>query len=234
MSIIAVTTATDIEVIRQQANRDKNDDLLGAAESLDYALRQRFVTLPVEITMPDPPDALIFFDNNPVLAVEVRRETWQRLRHVEAHATPWGEVDAQGRPVRGDLIELNLDLCSNEPARRDMHAPKGTRTGDFRAIKKLGEKLEGEGWTGGEMEAVTLTSLQIAVAEKQAKFNDYSASTGRVLLFLIADGLPGAWDGILSDADLKRQAEAICASSDFERVLLFRFGRGISELRSRT
>jgi hypothetical protein len=40
----------------------------------------------------------------------------------------------------------------------------------------------------------------------------------------------GAWDDILSDADLRWQAEAIAAASDFERVLLFRFARGMSEV----
>ena len=43
-------------------------------------------------------------------------------------------------------------------------------------------------------------------------------------LFLIDDGLVGAWEGILSNPDFKARAEAICAASSFERVLLFRFG----------
>lgn len=229
MASFTINADDDVQSVRQKAEQDKDDDLLGAIESLPYALRQGIIVLPVSITMPDPPDALIISDVNPVLAVEVRRVTWRRMRHVEAHATAW-DVDAQGQPIRGDLIEHNPDLCTDEPARPDKRAPQGSRTGDFRAIKKPGEKLDGPGWAGGEMEAVTLAALQTAVTEKQAKFKSYSVSTGHVWLFLIDDGIAGAWEGILSNPDFRQQAQAICAASDFERVLLFRFSYGVSEL----
>jgi hypothetical protein len=232
MLAIAINGFSDIEATRQKAEHDRDDDLLGAIEALDYALRQGVIALPITITMPDPPDALINSSGDPVLAIEVRRVTWKRLRHVEAHATPW-TVDRQGQSVRGDLIEHNPDLCRDQPARRDKNAPKGSRTGDFRAIKKPGERLDGEGWIGGEMEAVTLAALQTAVTEKQAKFKTYSVSTGHVWLFLIDDGIAGTWDSILSDPDLRERARAICAASDFERVLLFRFSYGISDLWSK-
>jgi hypothetical protein len=224
-----VNTEDDMTAVRERAEQGKNDDLLGAIGSVDYALKQGIIALPITITMPDPPDALILSGGNPVLAVEVRRVTWKRLRHVEAHATPW-DVDAGGQPIRGDLIEHNPDLCTDEPARPDKGAPKGSRTGNFRAIKKPGEKLDGDGWVGGEMEAVTLAALQTAVTEKQAKFESYSVSTSHVWLFLIDDGIAGAWESILSNPDLMQQVKAICAASDFERVLLFRFSYGVSEL----
>ena len=74
------------------------------------------------------------------------------------------------------------------------------------------------------MEAATLDALKAAVEKKQAKFQNYAASAGRVWLFLIHDGIPGAWEGILSNPGLRARAETICAANSFERVLLFRFG----------
>jgi hypothetical protein len=77
----------------------------------------------------------------------------------------------------------------DEAASRDKGTPKGSRTGHFRAIKKPGEKLDGDGWLGDEMRTVTLETMRTAVTEKQANFERYSKTTRRVWLFLIADGI---------------------------------------------
>ena len=212
MSEIAIETLADLDAMRDKAEREKDDDLFGAVEAVDYAFQQGVFVLPVSIARPNPPDAVISSQGKPVLAVEVTRVTWQRLSEVEAAAGP------------GELIELNPELCVDRKARRDRKAPKGARTGSFRAIKAFGEKLDGLGWVGDEMEAKTLDALEAAITDKQTRFQSYAASAGRVWLFLIDDGLVGAWEGILSNPDFKARAEAICAASSFERVLLFRFG----------
>jgi len=229
LSMFTIATHDDVAALRKQAGAEKNDDLLGAAEAIDHALRCNVLTFPLTLTMPDPPDGVMSIDGKPVLAVEVRRVTWMRLRHVEAQATPW-RIDEHGNPIRGDVVELNLDLCVDEPARREHGTPKGSRTGHFHAIKAPGEPLDGDGWTGGEQETVTLEALKTAVADKQAKFSTYAAAAPHVWLFLIHDALVGVWDVILSDPTLKEQTRLICAKSDFDRVLLFRFGSGVTEL----
>lgn len=107
--MLVVSSDADIAAIRMRAKQDKNDDLLGAIETPLYEIQSGVIALPVNMTMPNPRDSIVFSGGNPVFAAEVRLVTWTRLRHVEAKAKPWG-VDAQGKPIPGDLIELNPDL----------------------------------------------------------------------------------------------------------------------------
>jgi len=209
---LKVHAHSELGQIRNQAYEQKSDDLLGCVESVKFTLAHGLLTLPVDIVFPDPPDVLIS-SKETIVAVEVRRVAWTRMSEVTRAAKP------------GEVVELTPELCVDRPARRDKRAAKGTRSGDYLAIKSPGEHLDAPGWLGDRPEATMLAGLSAAIEDKDKKFASYSKHTSHVWLFLIDDGLPFSWGEIRAD-----QIDEICSKTNFERIFLFDFTHGLSTL----
>jgi hypothetical protein len=226
MAEFILSTSAEVESLQKRANAPgESDELQGGIESLAVALKLRLASLPLTLCLPSPPDAdaMIVSAGKPLLAVEVTRVGWKRLTHVRSDATRDGDY----------LIEVGAALLVDEPGRRDKGAPRGSWTGDFAAIRKPGEELRGAGLLGDESRALSIDALRAAIERKKPKLKGYRSSVDRVWLFLVADGLVHNWDDILTRADLadvRREVEAICAASGFDRVLLLAGSRKVAEL----
>jgi len=147
------------------------------------------------------------------LAVEVSRCTWQRQSQIIAEAKKWPQW----------RVELNPELWVDDKARRGRRRAKGERSGDFRAIKLPGERLDGPGSTGDDHIRATISALRAAVKRKKARLSAYVTWSPDVWLFLIDDGYPGAWSEIFRRGHLWREVKSVCAQTGFERIYLYQF-----------
>ncbi len=216
MNDFIVNDAAAIEAIRVKAAAERNDELHGGIESVVFALERGLIFLPVTLRLPVPPaaDAMILSAGTKAFGVEVTRVGWSALTQVRNEAAAKGDF----------LVEIDPHLLADCQAKPDKGAPKGTRSGDFAAIREPSEGLRGEGMTGGQARAATLRALRAAIDRKVPKPCRYRSYVGQVWLFLIADGLIANWEDILTRPDLthvKNEVQALCAGSGFERVLLW-------------
>jgi hypothetical protein len=210
---VQIGTVADIERIRIRAYERQCDELLGCAKLCSLAASEGILTLPTEAAFPDPPDVLVCCDRR-VLAMEVTRITWTRQSQVIAEAEKLSTES---------LIGLDPSLWVDRHARRDKKAPKGQRNGDYQSIRLKGERLISSGWTGDAHVSATLSALAVAVERKKARLSHYLAAADAAWLFLIDDGVPGAWDKLLCDAELASKATELCTGTGFERTYLFQF-----------
>ena len=214
---LRIATLADLDRANARSKDEASDELLGAAEGIRFAVLNGALQLPVTLTFPNPPDIEVISDAGQRLSIEVTRLGWERLSQVWASAGP------------GYGVEINPDLWVNRRARHDPSAPKGSRSGDYRAIKKKGEPLDGDGWTGDELRESAVAALNEAVTRKNNRLGTYVANTGRSWLFLL-NNFSGDWDEILSNPILCYKTQEICSKSGFERVLLFCWERGVTSL----
>jgi hypothetical protein len=169
--------------------------------------------LPVDATFPDPPD-IVLSSGQSRLAIEVSRVTWQRQIQVLSEAR-------RRRP--GSLVELNPELRVDKKARRGKRGSKGERNRDYGAIKEAGERLDGPGSIGDDHLHATIHALNAAIESKKPRLSAYSVQSRNVWLFLVDDGLPGAWSEIFRRTDLWQKVESVCPQTGFRRIYLYRF-----------
>jgi hypothetical protein len=210
---ILIYGADHIRQIRKRAYQARCDELLGCSELVPLALSEGRLRLPINTTFPDPPDIVLSSDQAKI-AIEVSRVTWQRQSQVLAEATKkWPEA----------RVELNPELWVDRQARSAKRRPKGERSGDYRAIKLKGERLDGPGSIGDDHLLATLNALRGAIERKKSRLSAYSTWAPDVWLFLIDDGSPGAWSELLRRTDMRRTVEASCEKTGFKRIFLFQF-----------
>lgn len=218
MTEIVLSTAAEVASRQNRAKMPgESDELQGGIESLAFALEQGLISLPVTLELPPPPapDAIVRFDGKPVFGVEVTRVGWAALTQVRNVAAEMGDR----------TVEIGVGLLADRKAERDKSSPKGSRTGDWSAMREPSEELIGDGMTGDEAWAAMLSALRAALGRKVPKLGGYKTSADGIWLFLIADGLNSNWEEILTRPDLahvRNEVLAVCASSGFDRVLLWR------------
>jgi hypothetical protein len=200
-----------VREISERAFKERSDELLGCARMLPLALSETLLQFPVKVTFPDPPD-IVFSSGEQSIAVEVSRVTWRRQSQVLAEArkqsSPW-------------FVELDPALWIDKPARRGDR--RSTRSADYSAIKLAGVQFDGTGSIGNAHRVATIDALHTAMEKKKALLNRYIESAPTIWLFLVDDGLPGAWAEILSHPDSTNAAVAASKGAGFERVYLNRF-----------
>jgi hypothetical protein len=220
-----INNIADIETTREEATSRANDELQGGVESISFALKLGFATLPLilRLTSPPAPDVIIMSDKRALFGVEVTRVGWLRLNQVRSEAAKSGD----------NLVEIGESLLVDRAARRCKNATKGSRSGDFDAIRMPGERLIGAGLLASESWARSMSALRLAVERKKARLPSYRASINHMWLFLIADGMIANWEDILTRSDLshlEQQTKAICTTSGFDQVLLWRDRHGAVSL----
>jgi hypothetical protein len=217
MAEFVIKDLADIERVRQQATADANDEMQGGIESVAFTLERGLISLPVTLQLPPPPapDAIVHSHGKPLFGVEVTRVGWETLTQVRNVAAGMGDR----------IVEIGTGLLADRKAERDKNSPKGSRSGDWAAIREPSEKMIGDGMTGEDAWAAMLSALRAAIGRKKPKLDGYKGATDEIWLLLIADGLIANWEDILTRPDLthvKDEVSEACADSGFDRVLLLR------------
>lgn len=221
MEPIHIIDESEIATYREKAWSEKNDELLGAIEAMKFGQHRSLLEFPICAVFPDPPDVILQCATA-TASLEVTRLAWQRLSQVEQFAQ------------LGDCVEMTQELCVNGKARKGAPGKRGHRSGDYRHIKKPGDKSEGDAWIADKPEKATIKLLQATVEKKMSKFGRYTSASNIVWLFLVDYGFPCAWQNILQDPALTGEVTDICKASSFDRVFLFRFSFGMREIFDRS